>query len=184
VLRSALEQSRAWRAAGLALPVAVNLSMRNLHDPRLPEAVGEILEQTGVEPRWLKLEVTESGMMADPVRAMDNLARLREMGVSTAIDDFGTGYSSLSYLKRLPIDEFKIDKSFTRDMVANESDAAIVRASIDLGHHLGLTVVAEGIEDEATWNLLVALKCDIGQGYFLSRPLAPEDLIAWARTWR
>jgi predicted signal transduction protein with EAL and GGDEF domain len=176
VLNAALRQCQEWRAAGLHLPVAVNLSMRNLHDSQLPNTIGSLLETWGVTPAWLTVELTESAVMADPGRAMEILSKLRHMGVRIAIDDFGTGYSSLGYLKRLPVQQIKIDKSFVMAMAADENDFAIVRSTIDLGHNLGLTVVAEGVENETTWELLTRLGCDGAQGYYFSRPLPESDL--------
>ncbi|MBI4492245.1 MAG: EAL domain-containing protein [Chloroflexi bacterium] len=179
VLQAALRQCQSWRQAGVELPVAVNLSARNLQDPRLPGAVAALLERWDVPPRCLGVEITENAAMADPERAMQVLTRLREMGVRIAVDDFGTGYSSLGYLKRLPVDELKIDQSFVRSMATNESDAAIVRATIELGHSLGLEVVAEGVENQTAWDLLAALGCDGAQGYYLSHPLAADELVRW-----
>jgi diguanylate cyclase (GGDEF)-like protein/PAS domain S-box-containing protein len=179
VLNAALRQCQGWRAAGLDVLVAVNLSMRNVHDAQLPDTIAELLKTWDLDPRWLTVEITESAVMADPPRAMEILTRLRAMDVRIAIDDFGTGYSSLSYLRRLPVDVLKVDKSFVRDMATNESDATIVRSVIDLGHDLGLRVIAEGVEDEATWHLLAVLGCDGAQGNYLSRPLPPADLFRW-----
>jgi EAL domain-containing protein (putative c-di-GMP-specific phosphodiesterase class I) len=122
--------------------------------------------------------------MADAARAMDVLTRLRNMGVGISIDDFGTGYSSLAYLKRLPVDELKIDRSFVSHMALDDNDAAIVRSTIGLAHDLGLTVVAEGVEDQAAWDLLSSLGCDIAQGYYVSRPMPAEDLAQWLDAWR
>ncbi|MBI4492094.1 MAG: diguanylate cyclase [Chloroflexi bacterium] len=183
VLDTALRQCQVWRSAGLDLPVAVNLSMRNLHDPQLPDMIAALLAAWAVPPANLELEITESAVMADPTRAMQVLTRLREMGLQIAVDDFGTGYSSLGYLKRLPVDELKIDKSFVLQMAQDENDAAIVRSTIGLGHDLGLAVVAEGVEDQASWNLLASLGCDSVQGYHMSRPLAPDDLQQWLGGW-
>jgi EAL domain-containing protein (putative c-di-GMP-specific phosphodiesterase class I) len=122
--------------------------------------------------------------MANPARVMGVLTQIHDRGVPNAIDDFGTGYSSLAYLKRLPVDELKIDKSFVQDMVADSEDAAIVRSTIGLAHELGLKVVAEGVEDQATWDLLAGLNCDVIQGYYVSRPLAPRRAAAWLTTHR
>lgn len=179
VLNEALRQCAQWRDAGMGMHVAVNLSMRNLHDPQLPDAILQLLAQWNLEPAWLEVEITESALAADPGRALEILTRLSEMGVRIAIDDFGTGYSSLAYLKRLPADEIKIDKSFVFGMATDENDATIVRSTIDLGHNLGLKVVAEGIEDQAAWNLLEEWGCDFAQGYFLSRPLAAPEFATW-----
>ena len=184
VLDEALRQCRTWALQGLDLCVAVNLSTRNLLDVHLPDTVGELLSRWEVHPSLLELEITESTILADPVRAMQVLSRLDEMGVRLAIDDFGTGYSSLAYLKRLPVDELKIDKSFILGMEESENDAVIVRSTIDLGRNLGLRVVAEGVETSTAWNRLASLGCDIAQGYSLSRPVPASDLTEWiqART--
>ena len=179
VLNAALRQCASWQADGLYLPVAINLSMRNLQDPELMEHVAESLAGSGLEPAWLKVEVTESALMTDPQRARECLGRLREMGVEVAIDDFGTGHSSLSYLKHLPVSEIKLDRSFVRDMQANGNDYAIVRSTIELAHALGLSVVAEGVEDKRTWDLLADLGCDTAQGYYMSRPLPASDVSRW-----
>jgi diguanylate cyclase (GGDEF)-like protein len=181
VLGEALRQQNAWREAGLDIAVAVNMSTQNLNDP-LPEQIGELLAHWRTPASRLRIEITESALMVDPERAMGVLFRLREMGVRIAIDDFGTGYSSLTYLKRLPVDEIKIDRSFIKDMVVDDDDTAIVRSTITLGHDLGLSVVAEGMEDRATWDLLAALGCDVAQGYFVARPMAPEKLLAWQQS--
>jgi EAL domain-containing protein (putative c-di-GMP-specific phosphodiesterase class I) len=179
VLNDALRQCSVWRQEGIGLHVAVNLSMRNLQDPRLPDTLVNLLSRWNLEPAWVELEITESTLAADPERAMKILTRFSTLGMRIAIDDFGTGYSSLAYLKRLPVDEIKIDKSFVLGMVNDENDATIVRSTIDLGHNLGLKVVAEGVEDQATWDLLTAWGCDLAQGYFLSRPLPAPDFVAW-----
>jgi EAL domain-containing protein (putative c-di-GMP-specific phosphodiesterase class I) len=181
VLDEALRQCRNWSLQGLHLCVAVNLSTRNLLDVHLPDTVGELLSRWEVPPRLLELEITESTILADPVRAMQILSRLDEMGVRLAIDDFGTGYSSLAYLKRLPVDELKIDKSFIIGMEESENDAVIVRSTIDLGRNLGLQVVAEGVETSTAWNRLASLGCDIAQGYYLSRPAPAAELTEWIR---
>lgn len=179
VLETALRQCREWQEIGLDIAVGVNLSMRNLHDPDMVEQVVELLETTGVHPRLLKLEVTESALMTDPQRALATLARLRDAGVEVAIDDFGTGHASLSYLKQMPVGEIKLDRSFVRDMGTDKSDFTIVRSTIELAHDLGLRVIAEGVEDQATWDLLVELGCDLAQGYHMSRPLPERELRRW-----
>ncbi|MGI9147541.1 MAG: putative bifunctional diguanylate cyclase/phosphodiesterase [Chloroflexota bacterium] len=179
VLNAAIAQLRAWRQSGMHVPVAVNLSMLNLHDPQLPDVVADLLERYGVPADELILELTESHLMADPERSLDILARLRTMGIRLAVDDFGTGYSSLTYLKRLPVNELKIDRSFVRHLVTDENDAAIVRSTISLGHDLGLSIVAEGVEDEATQDHLRALGCDLIQGYYISRPLPVAQMTSW-----
>jgi EAL domain-containing protein (putative c-di-GMP-specific phosphodiesterase class I) len=181
VLGEALRQQNAWREAGLDIVIAVNMSTQNLNDP-LPEQIRDLLARWGTPAGRLRIEITESALMADPERAMGVLFRLREMGVRIAIDDFGTGYSSLSYLKRLPVDEIKIDRSFVHNMAVDDDDKAIVRSTIMLGHDLGLTVVAEGMEDGATWDLLADLGCDVAQGYFVARPMAPKQLVTWLQS--
>ncbi|TMF05874.1 MAG: EAL domain-containing protein [Chloroflexi bacterium] len=178
VLNAALRQCREWRADGIEIPIAVNLSMRDLHDSDLPEIVVGLLKRWGVPPSQLMVEITENGLMADPARALHSIAALRLMGIRIAIDDFGTGYSSLAYLKRLPVDELKIDRSFVRELASDEHDLAIVRAAISLGHDLGLRIVAEGIEDAETWDRLRRLGCDVAQGYFIGRPMPASALVA------
>jgi diguanylate cyclase (GGDEF)-like protein len=177
VLNAALRQARTWHDAGFELPIAVNLSMRDLHDPDLPDTVAELLTKWQVPSTRLMVEITENGLMAEPAKALQTVIGLRAMGIRIAIDDFGTGYSSLGYLKRLPVDELKIDRSFVRELTDDQDDLAIVRSTISLGHDLGLRIVAEGIEDAATWNLLHQLGCDIGQGYHIGRPAKPEQLL-------
>jgi diguanylate cyclase (GGDEF)-like protein len=184
VLRSALHQCREWQAEGLDLDVSVNLSVRSLLDLQLPESVAALLSEFSVEPTRLVLEITESSIMADPIRAADVVDRLSGLGIGLAIDDFGTGYSSLSYLKRLPVSEIKIDKSFVMSMTSQDNDAVIVRSTVDLGRNLGLRVVAEGVETIEMFDELKRLGCDIAQGYLLSRPLPADDLTAWAKDWR
>jgi len=179
VLETALRQCRAWHDSGLDIVVGVNLSMRNLHDPELVEQVVELLKTTGVQPASLKLEVTESTLMTDPQRALAALTRFRDIGVEVAIDDFGTGHASLSYLKQMPVSEIKLDRSFVSDMRTDKQDYTIVRSTIELAHDLGLRVIAEGVEDQATWDLLVELGCDLAQGYYMSRPLPEAGLRRW-----
>jgi EAL domain-containing protein (putative c-di-GMP-specific phosphodiesterase class I) len=184
VLEAALRQCNRWRTDGIDLAVAVNLSMRNLHDAEIVDMIGRSLARWGVPPARLIVEITESSLMADAARALEVLGRLRAMGVGISIDDFGTGYSSLAYLKRLPVDELKIDRSFVAHMVHDESDAAIVRSTVGLAHELGLSVVAEGVEDQATWEFLSGLGCDVAQGYFISRPMPAAAIGGWLETSR
>lgn len=181
VLDNALRQCALWKQEGTELRVSVNLSMCNLQDPRLLDTLTDLLSRWELDPRWVEIEITESALASDPGRAMKTLTHLSHMGVRIAIDDFGTGYSSLSYLKRLPVDEIKIDKSFVLGMTTDENDATIVRSTIDLGHNLGLKVVAEGVEDQATWDLLAQWGCDLAQGYFLSHPLPAPEFLTWLR---
>ncbi|HEX2158420.1 MAG TPA: EAL domain-containing protein [Actinomycetes bacterium] len=176
VLDAALAQAARWRHAGLGLSVAVNVSTRCLLDPAFPDQVASQLATWQVPPGLLMLEITESAVMADPDRALEVLGRLHTLGVGLAVDDFGTGYSSMAYLKELPIDELKIDRSFVSQMATSPSDAVIVRSTIDLGHNLGLRVVAEGVETQHTWEELTTLGCDTAQGYLLGRPMPAADL--------
>jgi len=181
VLETALAQCQTWARAGLLLGVAVNLSARTLHDLALPARIAALLATYGVPAGLLTLEVTESALMADPTRALNVLTQLAEQGVCLAIDDFGTGYSSLAYLKRLPVHQLKIDRSFIQHLVEGGADAAIVASTIGLGHHLGLRVVAEGVETAEAWQLLAASGCDVSQGYHLSRPVTATELERWLR---
>ncbi len=179
VLKSASSEMQRWRQAHLSLFVAVNLSPRDLHDSRLVNSIGRLIQTVTVDASCLTLELTESAVMSDPERSMKTLARLHDMGIGIAIDDFGTGYSSLAYLRRLPVDKIKIDRSFVTDMANNEDNAFIVRTIVDLGHNLGMRVVAEGVEDRATLDLLHAMGCDIGQGYYLGRPMPADEIVGW-----
>ena len=179
VLGTALRDCRAWREAGRDLGVAVNLSAQDLRDPWLVETIGGLLDNWQISPESLTIELTEGSLIEEADRARKTLGELAAAGVRAAIDDFGAGYSSLAQLKRLPVREVKIDKSFVLNLAVNGSDAAIVRSTIGLGHALGLTVVAEGVEDQATWRLLAALDCDIAQGHHLSGPLPAAELLDW-----
>jgi EAL domain-containing protein (putative c-di-GMP-specific phosphodiesterase class I) len=163
--------------------MAVNISTRCLLEADFADRVAALLAETGVPASQLELEITESTIMTDPENAMAVLLRLAEFGVSLAIDDFGTGYSSLSYLKRLPVHQLKIDRTFVTDMEAGASDEAIVRSSVDLARNLGLDVVAEGVETEQTWHHLATLGCDQAQGFFFARPMPAADLPAWLDSW-
>ena len=179
VLRSAVAQAVRWRDDGLAVPIAVNLSMCDLLDPRFPDAVSRLLGESGLSPTLLALEITESALMADERLAANNVARLRALGLRISIDDFGTGYSSLAYLHHLAADEVKIDRSFVQGLLTDESCGAIVRATIDLAHTLHFEVVAEGVEDEETWERLAELGCDRLQGYAIARPMPPAEAARW-----
>jgi diguanylate cyclase (GGDEF)-like protein len=181
VLDTALRQCAAWRAAGLDLGVAVNITGRDLLDQMFADEVSEFLQRWQVSPERLELEITESTVLNDAIRARHTLDRLSELGVSLAIDDYGTGNSSLAHLKRLPVNVLKIDKSFVLRMSEDADDAVIVRSTIDLGHNLGLRVLAEGIEDEHAWQELARLGCDMAQGYYLGRPVPPDEIAALAR---
>ena len=179
VVDEALEQARLFLDRGMRLPIAVNLSTRNLLDPQFPDQVEEMLRRWNVDAGMLKFELTESTMIADPVRTRDVIERLSALGIELSIDDFGTGYSCLAYLKRLPVSEIKIDRSFVMDMASSEDSATIVRSIIDLGGNLGLSVVAEGVETQEIWDELGALGCPIAQGYHLSRPIPADALAEW-----
>jgi len=179
VIDGALRQSAAWRREGVELAVAVNVSIANLLDVGFPDEVASAIERWSVPPDTVRLEVTESLVLADPVRAIDVLARLGELGVGLSLDDFGTGQASLAYLKRLPVDELKIDRAFVGNMAGDAGDAAIVRASLDLARTFGLRTVAEGVETSETWQALRDLGCDLAQGFLLSRPVPAVELVDW-----
>jgi diguanylate cyclase (GGDEF)-like protein len=179
VLNVALAQCGEWQKSGLDLQVSVNLSARNLVDPGLPEDISRLLARWGVRPELLELEMTESTIMLDPVLATEVLNKLSSMGIGLSIDDFGTGYSSLSYLRKLPVKELKIDRSFVKEMCTDEGNRLIVRSTIGLGQNLGLRVVAEGVEDQETLAELIELGCDLAQGYFVGRPVPAPELAEW-----
>jgi EAL domain-containing protein (putative c-di-GMP-specific phosphodiesterase class I) len=181
VLETAVRQCREWMDMGFNLSIAVNLSMWDLREAILPDVISNLLTRYDVPARLLRVELTESTMMTDVERALAVLMRLSEQGIQVSVDDFGTGYSSLAYLKRLPINELKIDRSFVQHITNTETDATIVRSTVMMAHCLGLQVVAEGVEDEATSHLLSDLKCDLAQGYFISRPVPAPALISWLR---
>jgi EAL domain-containing protein (putative c-di-GMP-specific phosphodiesterase class I) len=179
VIDEALRQCRSWQEDGLRLAVAVNLFARNLVDADFPTLVAGLLERWNVEPGLLEFEITESAMLADPTRTKLILEQLSAMGIRLSIDDFGTGYSSLAYLKRLPVSEIKVDRSFVMNMEKDQDDATIVKSTIDLGRNLGLDVVAEGVDSEQVWDRLKALGCTTAQGYYLSRPIPAPELQTW-----
>jgi len=184
VLETAAEQTQQWARDGLELRIAVNLSAHNLHDLHFPEKILDIIDQDTVKVPRLRLEITETAVMSGSSHALEVMNRLSARGVRISIDDFGTGYSSLNYLKRLPIDEIKIDRSFVTHMTVDENDTVIVRSTIDLAHNMGLKVVAEGVEDEATYLLLGHLHCDLAQGFYISQALPATELVAWLRQSR
>lgn len=180
VLRVACEQNKSWQDAGVPpFRVAVNISVRQFRDDGLVESVESILSDTGLDPQWLELEITESMMLSDVELAIEKLERLRDIGVNLAIDDFGTGYSSLSYLKRIPVQRLKIDQSFIQSLATDKSDAAITKAVIKMGHSLDISVLAEGVETETHLEYLKQNGCDEVQGFFFSRPLPAEDFQQW-----
>ena len=169
----------AWHEQGLVQPLSVNLSARDLREPKLLDHIIGSLATWGAQAGWIEFELTESAFMLDPVDALDTLTRLKRLDVQLTIDDYGTGYSSLSYLQRLPVDAIKIDQSFVFDMATNKDSATIVSSTIELAHNLDLTVVAEGAEDQGTFERLTALGCDMAQGYFISRPITADQFRAW-----
>jgi diguanylate cyclase (GGDEF)-like protein len=179
VLDNALAQVRTWDRMGVHLDLAVNLSTRSLLDRGLPGVVSKMLARHGLAPQRLELEITESMIASDPVRAFEVLAQLRSVGVRLALDDFGTGYSSLANLRDLEVERLKIDRSFTQAMGDSHPDAVIVASTVDLAHQLGLEVVAEGVETQEAWERLRQIGCDLAQGYYLARPMAPEHATAW-----
>ncbi|MBU0909381.1 MAG: EAL domain-containing protein [Proteobacteria bacterium] len=179
VLKHAIEQAVKWHDAHLKLGIAINLSPSTLLDTELPDVITGTLASCSLPPHYITFEITEGSIIKDPERALEILTRLDKMGIRISIDDFGTGYSSLAYLKRMPASEVKIDKSFVLDMLVDENDAAIVQATIDLAHNLGMKVVAEGVENKETAERLKELGCDILQGYYFSKPLAADNFLAW-----
>ena len=179
VLEAALKQHREWLETGLDIPISVNLSPVTLHDRSFSDQIARLLEKWRVPARGLVLEITESAIISDVARATETVDKLHEMGVRISIDDFGTGYSSLAYIRRLRVSEIKVDKSFVLNMRDINDDAVIVRSIVDLGRNLGLSVVAEGIEDIETWKLLEDLQCTEAQGYFISRPMDAASLKQW-----
>jgi EAL domain-containing protein (putative c-di-GMP-specific phosphodiesterase class I) len=179
VIRQATEQAAAWRAIGLDLRISVNVPGPCLLDPRLPDTLVELLDRARLPVDRLAVELTEESVIREPEAAVEALQKLRSLGIELlALDDFGTGYSSLTLLRDLPITGLKIDRSFVVDAGVS-GDATLIAAIADLAHKFGLAVVAEGIEDAETWRRMAAVGCDVGQGYWLSRPLRPEALPDW-----
>ena len=182
MMRTACAQNRAWQEMGLPpIRVSVNISARQFRQIELVQTVTRILEETGLDPAWLELEITESSIMYDIEAVIRILQELNAMGVRLAIDDFGTGYSSLSYLKRLPVSTLKIDQSFVRDITTDHNDAAIATSVIALARSMGLEVIAEGVEAPEQMAFLQERGCYRGQGYYFSRPLAAEEFTVWYR---
>ncbi len=184
VLAEAFQKCAECHDRGFPIRVAINVSARDLDGLELTKTCFELLQRYLVKPESIRLEITEGAIMNDPARALQTLESLHGMGFGLSIDDFGKGYSSLSYLKKLPVNELKIDKSFVMGMVRDKDDAMIVRSTIDLGHNMGLKVVAEGIENQAELRLLKQLGCDLVQGFFVSKPLAAQDLDKWLSEYR
>jgi diguanylate cyclase (GGDEF)-like protein len=179
VLHASLGQCYAWRGAGFELPLAVNLSARNLLDPRLLDRLTGLLTTWGAEPEWLQFELTESALMEDPVRALEILQSLSKTGFKLYVDDYGTGYSSLSYLQKLPIDALKIDKSFVLNMPTDRDSGVIVRSTVEMAHSIGLEVVAEGTETRLIWDELAGFRTDVAQGTYISDPMPAEQFQEW-----
>jgi len=184
IATTAMRESARWHKHGLNIGMAINISARDLSDPELPDVFTGLLADYDVNLDWITLEITESSIMDDPRRALEVLNKLSEMQFRLSIDDFGTGYSSLAYLSKLPVQEIKIDQTFVMGMIKNKNDALIVKATIDLGHNLGLKVTAEGVENEEVWHLLKQMNCDIAQGYQFSPPLEKQDFYQWVQDSR
>lgn len=184
VLRKALRQGKEWRDAGMSIPIAVNVSVSNVQDAEFPDEVARLLREFETPSGMLELEMTESAVMTEPARAVQCIKKLRELGVLIAIDDFGTGYSSMTYLRDLLVAKIKIDKSFVKEMSASHEDAVIVRSTVELGHNLGLKVIAEGVESPEVWEQLKTFGCDGAQGYYMSRPVSAEKFMEWLRLSR
>ena len=179
VIEEAFSSCAEFHKNGHDIKVSINLSMKDLLNPELPDLVAGLSAKIGIDPSWIMFEITEGSIMTDPNRALIIVERLKSMGFDFSIDDFGTGYSSMAYLKRLPVSELKIDKSFVLDMMTNENDAIIVQATIGLAHNLGLTVTAEGVEDEKALEILNKMGCDIAQGYLFSKAIPKQALQEW-----
>jgi diguanylate cyclase len=184
VLHDVIAQLSLWQTAGRPLRASVNVSVRDLHSGDIADRIAELLAAYGIPPDLLQLEITESALMADPHRVLSTITRLDRMGIAISLDDFGTGFSSLQHLRRLPLAEVKIDRSFVLGMATDRGDNAIVRSVIDLAEALGLRAVAEGVEDERTWRLLAAAGCHAAQGWFHARPMPAADLAEWLVRYR
>jgi EAL domain-containing protein (putative c-di-GMP-specific phosphodiesterase class I) len=174
VLETACRRARVWEAGGHPVRVGVNLSPSQFQSTDLATVVAETLETTGLTPSLLELEVTEDILLLDEERVLDTFSRIRALGARIVFDDFGTGYASLSYLKKFPLDGLKIDRTFVLELLADSGDAAIVGSTIGLSRQLGLSVIAEGIENRATADLLISMGCEEGQGYFFGRPMPAQ----------
>jgi EAL domain-containing protein (putative c-di-GMP-specific phosphodiesterase class I)/AmiR/NasT family two-component response regulator len=184
VIKTSVQQAAALYQAGERMTMAMNITASTLLDLSLPDQISDVCKQTGLPSEMLILEVTETEAMRDVTRTMDVLLRMRLRNIGVSIDDFGTGHSSLRELQRMPFSELKIDKSFVTDMANNKDCAVIVNSVIDLGHNLGLKVIAEGIEDQRAWEMLRDKGCDFGQGYFMGRPMTAANLGPWIESWR
>jgi EAL domain-containing protein (putative c-di-GMP-specific phosphodiesterase class I) len=183
MLEDVLRSEYVWRMTGLPQQVSVNLSAHDLRDPRFIEKVADKLGTWGSPAGSIEFELTESALMEDPGKSLEVLQALKQLDVRLSIDDFGTGYSSLAYLRRLPVDAIKIDQSFVRQMSRDAGAGAIVRSTIELAHNLDLQVVAEGVEDDQTLNVLRELRCDAVQGFFISAPMPATDFEGWVHAF-
>ncbi len=182
VVGEVVRQEQLWRESGLLISVSANISAENIASLTLPEYLSQLLADNQLDPTRLTLEVTESALMGELVTSLDILTRLRLKGMGLSIDDFGTGYSSLSQLHRIPFTELKIDLGFVSNMTADTEARAIVKTCILLGHELNMKVVAEGVEDQHTWDLLTGLGCDVAQGYFIAKPMPAAEVLKWIRS--
>ena len=179
VLQRAFRDCADWHEQGIDIKISVNLSSKDLHDPELPDLIAGIAASTAVKPEWIILEITEGSVMNDPESALEIMERLHSMGYQFAIDDFGTGYSSLAYLRKMPLTELKIDRSFIMDIMSSENDAIIVKATINLAHNLGFQITAEGVESKEIMAKIKDYGCDMAQGYYLNKPLSVTDFTQW-----
>jgi EAL domain-containing protein (putative c-di-GMP-specific phosphodiesterase class I)/CheY-like chemotaxis protein len=183
VTKTSIRQQAEWLKNGIDLRMSINMSPKILTDLDMPEKLSSCVKEMGANIKNIVIEVTETALMSDVVRYMDILARLKMKGFNLSIDDFGTGYSSLQQLIRAPFNELKIDQAFIKNLDTDEECKTITEISIMLAHKLGMTVVAEGIETESVWNILRQLKCDEGQGYWMAKPMLPEEIEAWKENW-
>jgi EAL domain-containing protein (putative c-di-GMP-specific phosphodiesterase class I) len=179
VFDAAFKQCTQWHDMGAKITVSINLSPRNFLDPNLPDDISLALKKWDLDPEWVKLEITENMTISQPEKSLQIISRLEKMGLDISIDDFGTGYSSLSYLKKLPVKELKIDKSFVLDMNKDQNNKIIVNSTINLAHDLGLDVVAEGVEDKVVLEMLQDLGCNRAQGYFMCKPASADVISEW-----
>lgn len=179
MLKQAFRHCANWYKQDINIKISVNLSAKDLHDPELPDLIAGVAAAAGIKPEWIILEITEGSVMSEPENALAIINRLHSMGYQFSINDFGTGYSSLAYLKKMPLTELKIDKSFVMDIMNSENDAVIVKATINLAHNLGLHVTAERVESQEIMAKLEDYGCDVVQGYYLNKPLSVTDFNQW-----
>jgi EAL domain-containing protein (putative c-di-GMP-specific phosphodiesterase class I) len=181
IIREALQQHKRWLEGDINLKISVNLSVWNIQNREFESQLRKIINEVGWDGTGLIFEITEGAVMSDPARALTTMDALTGMGINFSVDDYGTGFSSLAYLKKLPVSEMKIDQSFVMEMLSNDADQVIVRSTVELAHNLGISVVAEGIEDSETLARLKSYGCDMGQGYFIKRPAVAEEIERWLR---